>query len=69
MTVNKWEESYFPNNRRSFELQNMIQTAKLIIQAALKREESRGAHYRKDFPYPDDLNWKKRITFRRQKAE
>lgn len=64
ITVNKWEASCFPNNRGSFELQNMIQTSKLIIQASLKREESRGAHYRKDFPYPDDLNWKRRITFK-----
>ncbi|OXT00653.1 L-aspartate oxidase [Notoacmeibacter marinus] len=32
---------------------NMIATATLIAAAALKREESRGGHYRSDFPVPD----------------
>ncbi|MCP1200435.1 L-aspartate oxidase [Notoacmeibacter sp. MSK16QG-6] len=32
---------------------NMIATATLITAAALKREESRGGHYRSDFPAPD----------------
>jgi len=34
------------------ELENMIVTAKAIVVAALLREESRGAHYRYDFPKP-----------------
>ena len=29
---------------------NMVQTARLIAQAALQREESRGGHYRSDYP-------------------
>jgi L-aspartate oxidase len=29
---------------------NMVQTARLIVQAALLRKESRGGHYRSDFP-------------------
>ncbi|MGL5269095.1 MAG: L-aspartate oxidase [Selenomonadaceae bacterium] len=32
------------------EYRNMLQTASLIVQAAEKREESRGAHYRLDYP-------------------
>jgi L-aspartate oxidase len=36
--------------RSSFELRNMHQVALLISQAALAREESRGGHYRTDFP-------------------
>jgi L-aspartate oxidase len=36
--------------RTSFELRNMHQVALLISQAALAREESRGGHYRTDFP-------------------
>ncbi|GAG59794.1 unnamed protein product, partial [marine sediment metagenome] len=31
--------------------------------SALQREESRGAHYRVDFPDRDDVNWKKHIIY------
>jgi len=36
----------------------------LIARAALRRTESRGAHFRTDFPFRDDLHWKKRIAER-----
>jgi len=44
-----------------FEIQNMVLLAKLVIDAALEREESRGAHYRMDFKKVDNNNWKKNI--------
>jgi L-aspartate oxidase len=30
----------------------------LVARAALRREESRGGHFRADFPKRDDLHWK-----------
>lgn len=43
-----------------FELQNMYLIAKLIAKAALARTESRGGHYRSDYPKPK-ANWRKHI--------
>jgi L-aspartate oxidase len=36
----------------------------LIARAARRREESRGAHFRSDFPVRDDLHWKKHLSDR-----
>lgn len=45
-----------------------VTTAWLIARAALEREESRGAHYRKDFPDRNDERWKVRLTWKSQGA-
>jgi fumarate reductase flavoprotein subunit len=37
-------------------LQNLLQISRVIIEAAQVRENSRGAHFREDFPEPGDLN-------------
>jgi L-aspartate oxidase len=37
---------------------NLLTVARLIARAALRREESRGGHFREDFPARDDLHWK-----------
>ncbi len=52
-----------PIDRPSYELNNMILSARLMTEAALLREESRGAHFRTDFPKhtPD---WQKHIVFK-----
>ena len=36
-------------------LRSQIEMSQVIAQAALKRENSRGAHFRSDFPEPGDL--------------
>jgi L-aspartate oxidase len=43
---------------QDWRLFNLITVARLIARAALRREESRGAHFREDFPSRDDLHWK-----------
>lgn len=44
-----------------FELQNTLLLSELVIESALEREESRGAHYRSDFAAMDDKKWKRHI--------
>lgn len=48
-------------DREAFEFLNLLTTAVLTTRAALLREESRGGHYRIDFPNKDDLIWRKHI--------
>jgi L-aspartate oxidase len=45
--------------RHSLELRNLHTIGKLIVRSALAREESRGAHYRNDFPKRDDIKFQK----------
>ncbi len=40
---------------------NLLSVARLIARAALRRQESRGAHYRDDYPVRTDINWNRRI--------
>ena len=52
----KWANSTFVFAR---ELYNMLQLARVIAKGAGMRNESRGAHYKPDFPERDDKNWMK----------
>lgn len=44
-----------------YELQNIVLLSKLVVESALERKESRGAHYRADYEKTDDSNWKRNI--------
>ncbi|MCS7463185.1 L-aspartate oxidase [Paenibacillus doosanensis] len=52
--------------REDFEFANLLTCALLTTEAALIREESRGGHYREDFPEKDDLLWRKHTVFSRE---
>ena len=45
-----FEKGWARNSRQGFEADNMYQVVSLIARSALAREESRGGHYRTDFP-------------------
>ncbi len=53
---------------RLLELQNMRIVAEMVCKAALKRTESRGAHFRVDHPDEDNSQWLKNIVFRKGEA-
>jgi L-aspartate oxidase len=48
-------------SRAGWELQNMLTVARLMIWSALQRTESRGVHFRSDFPCRDDAHWRQHV--------
>ncbi len=59
--INLGDKSMWANTSFAFarQLYNMLQLARVIVQGAEKRDESRGAHYKPDFPERDDANFLK----------
>jgi aspartate oxidase len=53
--------------RAEYEVRNLHSLALLMARSALAREESRGSHYRSDFPYLDDDKFKKHSFVERDK--
>ena len=49
------------DGRTGWELQNLLTVARLMIDAALEREESRGTHFRSDFP-ARDVAWNRHVS-------
>ena len=46
----------------ALEVINMVEICILIVKSAILRRESRGAHFREDFPETNDAIWKKSIV-------
>jgi L-aspartate oxidase len=53
-------------DRETWTLVSTVTVARLIVRAAQRREESRGAHARTDFPATDDLHWTRHISENRE---
>jgi L-aspartate oxidase len=50
-----------------WELQNMLEVATLVARSAALRTETRGVHYRTDFPALDDVHWKVHIDWQSER--
>ncbi len=48
---------------QGWECQNMLTVARTMAASALTRRESRGVHFRSDFPQTDEQNWRKHLSF------
>jgi succinate dehydrogenase / fumarate reductase flavoprotein subunit len=59
--INLSDRTKWSNQTLNFarELENMLLLARVVTLGALQRNESRGAHYKPDFPERDDANWLK----------
>jgi succinate dehydrogenase / fumarate reductase, flavoprotein subunit len=59
--INLQDRTQWANQTLNFvrELGNMIVLAKVITMGALARNETRGAHYKPEFPNRDDANFLK----------
>jgi len=67
-TINHWCRYVLAvqfSDPTGWELQNMLLVARLMIESALRREETRGCHVRTDFPDRDDDRWNHHTTLRR----
>jgi len=58
--------AFNPGWHEALNLENLLTVAPLILASAQAREESRGSHYRSDFPQRDDARWLRRIVSGRQ---
>jgi succinate dehydrogenase/fumarate reductase flavoprotein subunit len=59
----KWDKS----GRAGHELRNLHALALVITRTALAREESRGSHYRSDFPFHNDEDFAKHSALQKGK--
>ena len=53
--------------RGAYELRNLHTLALVMTRAAVAREESRGSHYRSDFPFRNDEDFAKHSTLQKGK--
>jgi L-aspartate oxidase len=64
-TVSTWAVESPQPTRAWHERRQMSILARMVLQAATQRTESRGAHNRSDFPERDDARWRRHLVFRR----
>ncbi|HHW42133.1 MAG TPA: hypothetical protein GXX19_13540, partial [Syntrophomonadaceae bacterium] len=58
-----WRAASFDLTRSAIEAANILTLSRLTVSAALMRRESRGGHFRADYPSTDDVNWLRHIVF------
>ncbi|MCL5408306.1 MAG: FAD-binding protein, partial [Candidatus Thermoplasmatota archaeon] len=56
---------YNQNLIASLEMKNLVELAEVVVKGALERKESRGSHFRTDYPTRDDDNYLKHTIARR----
>ena len=70
-TVEGWCRYVLPRqfaDPQGWQLQNMLEVARLMIRGAIRRDETRGVHFRADHP-ATSRGWRSHIAWRRGAAE
>lgn len=62
------KKQYNTDLQTALEVINMVQIATLVVKSAILRRESRGAHFREDYPETKD-EWKKSIVLNKNKIK
>ena len=65
----KLPEKSYKYLKEAKETLNMLEVGEILIYASLLRTESRGAHYREDYPKQDDKNWLKNIVIQKEQEK
>jgi L-aspartate oxidase len=71
-TLLQWLESipvFSPRNLAELELLNLLDCSKLMVRFALFRQESRGSHYREDFPSKNPQLAERHTVLRKNRLE
>ena len=68
--LDEWSESLSAQvgDVSTSRLASIVTVGQLIAKAALRREESRGAHFRTDFPERNDIDWTRHLTGRERQG-
>jgi len=61
-SLEAWTANDRPLDAEGWRVASILTVGRLIARAALRREESRGGHYRDDYPARDDVHWKRRVS-------
>ena len=65
LTLSSIDPTYNHEWVEALEIHNMLNLAEMISRASIYRTESRGAHYRSDYPESDDVKWLRNIIIKR----
>jgi succinate dehydrogenase / fumarate reductase flavoprotein subunit len=69
LKVSDTSKTFNTNLQQTLEFLNLLEISEVIALGALERKESRGAHYRTDYPKRDDENFLKHTIVRKENGE
>lgn len=65
VAIDNRERRFNTDLLEALELESLLGLAHVILASAIARKESRGAHFREDYPIRDDQNWLKHTLAQR----